>query len=170
MKLTLTSGSQRGLTLVELIVAGTIFTVIALSSAILFASVLKLGARSKLVEEIQREGDAAVAGMSRNLRDGVSLDTANSVLTGNPQALQIKLSNNQTRKYYVTGGQLHYINESGVDQNLLLPGTTVTSLTFTPASDTIGLQVISAQLTLSRTKAGQTQSLSFGSTINTRPQ
>ena len=70
----------------------------------------------------------------------------------------------------MTGGQLHYVNESGVDQNLLLPGTTVTSLTFTPASDTIGLQVITAQLTLSRTKAGQTQALSFGSTINTRPQ
>lgn len=161
---------QRGLTLVELLIAMSIFIVIALSSGILFASVLKLSAKSKLVEEIQREGDAVVANYARNLRDTVSVDTANSNFVTDPNTLQVRLSTDQTRKYVVTSGQLHYIGEDGVDQNLLLPGTTISSLTYTPASDSTGLQVVTIRLNLSRTKAGQTQTLNFGSTVSTRPQ
>jgi type II secretory pathway component PulJ len=161
---------QRGLSLVEVVIAATILIIVSIASAVIFSSVLKLSATSKLVEEIQREGDAVVAGFARNMRDTVSVDTNLSNFVTNPNALAMKTSGGQTRRYYVTGGQLHYVSESGQDQSLLQPGTTVTNLTFSPASDSTGLQVITVHLTLSRTKAGQTQQLEFGSTVNTRPQ
>jgi hypothetical protein len=156
--------------LIELLIAATIFIILAVASSVLFSTVLKLSASSKLVEEIQREGDAVVAGFSRNMRDTVSVDTNLSNFVTNPNALGMKTASGQTRRYFVTNGQLHYVSETGVDQSLLQPGTTVTNLTFTPASDSTGLQVITVRLVLSRTKAGQTQQLDFGSTINTRPQ
>lgn len=162
--------NQRGFSLVELLIAMTILIIISVASAIIFSATLKLSATSKLVEEIQREGDAVVAGFARNMRDTVSVDTNLSNFVTNPNALAMKTSSGQTRRYYATNGQLHYVNESGLDQSLLQPGTTVTNLTFTPASDSTGLQVVTVQMRLQRTKGGQTQQLDFGSTVNTRPQ
>jgi prepilin-type N-terminal cleavage/methylation domain-containing protein len=170
MSIRTTLRDERGLTLVELIIASTIFAIIAIASAILFSTVLKLSSTSKLVEEIQREGDAVVAGFARNMRDTVSVDTSLSNFVTNPNTLALKTSGGQTRRYYVLDGQLHYVDESGTDQSLLQPGTTVTNLVFATSSDSSGLQVVTVNLKLARTKAGQTQQLDFGSTINTRPQ
>lgn len=164
------ASDQRGFTLVELITAISIFMVVATASVILFIGVLQLRNKTKVVEEIQREGDSVVSHMSRNLRDAVAVDTANSNFSTDPNSIRVRLADNNFRRYYVTNNQLHYVSESGSDQLLQQPGTTVTSLTFKAGSDTTGLQVITARISLQRTKGNYSQTLTFGSTVNTRPQ
>lgn len=164
------AANQRGVTLIELIMAMTIFLIVITASVVLYTSVLKIDAKSKLVEEIQREGDSIVSHMSRNLRDIVAVDTANSNFSTQPNSIRVRLANNAYRRYYVSSGQLHFVSETGEDQLLQQPGTTVSTLTFKAGSDTTGLQVITATISLSRTKDGINETLSFNSTINTRPQ
>ncbi len=162
--------AHRGFTLIELLVAVSIFILLATLSATLLGSVLKTYASDKLTQDLQREADAALAHMSTNLKEATSYDSANSNLSTNPNSLAVKLSTNQGRRYYVTGSQLHYVNESGADENLLQPGTTVTSLTFEPTSEGTALKSVKIRGTLRRAKGGAVVTTDVGSTVGTRPQ
>lgn len=164
------AANQRGVTLIELLVAMMIFLIVIAAAVMLYTGVLKVDARTKLTEEIQREGDSIVSHMSRNFRDVVAVDTANSNLSTDPNSIRVRLADNSYRRYYVSSGQLHFVSEAGEDQLLQQPGTTVDSLTFEVGSDTNGLQVISTDISLTRTKNGVTETLEFDSTVNTRPQ
>lgn len=164
--------NQRGFSLIELLVAMSIFMVLLVASTTLYSGVLKVNLKDKANQDLQREGDAILSHMSRTLKEAVAVDTANSNFVTNPNVLQVKLVNPaQTRKYYVTGNQLHYVDESGTDTDLLSPGSTDISLTFTPTSDAAGSLVsIRINATLQRIRYGQTVTLPVGSTITTRPQ
>ncbi len=161
---------QRGLSLIELVVSIAVIAALITTSAVLFSVIIKVYAKDKVGQDLQREGDTVMASISQNIKEAVSVDQANSNFTNNPNTLTFRLSNNQTRKYYVSSGQLHYVNESGTDRVILQPGTSVSSLTFTADSDQVGLQVLGVNLGLSRTKYGQTVTYTLASTINTRPQ
>lgn len=161
---------QRGVTLVELLTAVTILAILLTASAVLYTSIVKIDARTKLTEEIQREGDAVVSHMSQNFRDAVAVDTAGSNFSTQPNSIRFRLADGNYRRYYVSSDQLHFVSESGNDQLLQQPGTTVEELSFKVGSDTTGLQVITATISLAREKDGASETLEFNSTVNTRPQ
>lgn len=164
------ANAHHGFTLIELLLAVSIFILLATLSATLLGSVLKTYASDKLTQDLQREADAVLAHMSTNLRVATVYDSANSNLATNPNSLAVKLSTNQGRRYYVTGSQLHYVNESGADENLLQPGTTVTSLIFEPTSENTALKSVKIRATLRRAKGGAVVTSDVGSTVGTRPQ
>ena len=163
---------SRGFTLVELVISVSIFMVLMLAAVTLYTTTLKTYLKDKITQDLQRENDAVLAHMTQNLREAVSVDTANSNFTANPNTLTVKLkTTGQSRKYYVTGNQLHYINEAGTDTNLLGPGTTATSLTMTPTSDANStLKSVKIRGTLSRTKNSLTSTLDLASSVSVRPQ
>lgn len=167
-------GRQRGVTLVELIVAVTIAVALIVSSGTLYATVIRVYIKDQINQDIQRESDGIVNQLSTNLRDAKTVNVAQSNFATNPNTLTVDVGTNQTRKYYVTGNQLHFVSEQGVDDLLLQPGTTVTSLTFTPTNITVDgqttLKSIAVAFTLSRTKNTQITTLSTTTTIGTRPQ
>lgn len=168
----MTSKRVGGFTLIELVVAMTIFIVIALASATLYGTIVKINLKNQVTQDVQREGDAIQAHFSQNLKSAVSVDTTNSNFVANPNTLTVKLSGGTTsRKYYVTSSQLHYIDENGTDTILVEPSTTVTSLTFATTSDANNnLKSIKISGTLSRTKNRQTGTYTIATTIDTRPQ
>lgn len=161
---------HRGFTIIELLIAVTIVIALALAAATLFASVLKLQVRDKLTQDLQREADAVSEHMSRNLKQAVSVDTVNSNFTTNPNTLTVKLENNQSRKYFVTGSQVHYVNESGTDENLQAPGSTTTSLTFEQSTANQVLQQIKIRGTLRRARGNTVITVDFGTSVSPRPQ
>jgi prepilin-type N-terminal cleavage/methylation domain-containing protein len=162
---------QAGFTLIELVVAMSIFVVLLLAAGVAYGNVVKLYTKDQLTQAIQRDGDSVLAHMSRNLREATAYDAPNSNLVTDPNTLQVRLLSGQTRKYYVASGQLHYVDEAGSDQSLLPPGTTVTSLTFTPAVDTDqALRSVKISATLRRARGTYATTLNIGSTITTRPQ
>lgn len=162
--------NERGISLVEIIVAVSIFVVVALASATLYATVIKVNLKDKLTQDLQREGDEVMAHMSRTLKEATRVDTANSNLTTNPNSLRVFLKSGAARRYYVAGNQVHYVAETGTDENLMAPGSSVTTLTFTPTSDGQDLKSVNVSATLSRTQNQQTVTLTVGTTVNTRPQ
>ncbi len=162
---------QAGLTLVELIVAIAIFSVILLATVSLYTTSLKTYVRDKATQDLQREGDAILAHMSRTIKEGTALDAANSNFTSNPNTLSFYINGTQKRKYYVSGSQIHYVDENNNDTDLMSPGSTDIALTFTPTSDTNGnLVAVRIQSTLQRVRYGISTTLNVGSTISTRPQ
>lgn len=163
---------QRGLTLIELVVAVTIFSVILTVCVTVFTSVLKQNAREKVTLDLQREADGILGNMALNLKEAISIDTANSNFVTDPHVLSVNMETaGQTRRYQVTGGQLHYIDTAGIDTNLMSPGTTVTSLTFTPTSSAENkLLTVKIRGTITRSKGGQTVTFPLSSSVNTRPQ
>jgi prepilin-type N-terminal cleavage/methylation domain-containing protein len=166
----MTVSGQRGFSLIELVIAVSIFLVLMLGSVTLYTTVLKTNLKDKITQDLQREADFVLASYSQNLREAVSVDAANSNFTINPHILQVNLLSGSNRRYYVTSSQLHYRNEAGVDQTLLQPGTTVSSLTYATTTGADGLKSISIQATLTRTQVRATVSVSIGTTVGTRPQ
>lgn len=168
----ISSKRQAGVTLIELIVAISIFIVLALASGTLYAMLSKVYLKNQVTQDIQREGDAVLAEMSRNIKEATQLDVVQSNLITNPNTLTVRLKSGSTRKYYVATGQLHYVDENGVDKALLEPGTTVTSLTYGVITGTDGLTLKSVSIngTLSRTKNRQTVNYPMVSSVEMRPQ
>lgn len=160
-----------GFTLIELIVAISIFMVLMLTATALYTTTLKTYLKDKVTQDLQREGDAILAHMSRNLKDVNNVDAANSNFTVNPNVLSVRLADNTSRKYYVSGNQLHFTDESGSTINLQSPGSTTASLTMAPTSDAASKLVsVKIRTTLRRVKYGNTINLDVGSTVSTRPQ
>lgn len=155
----------------ELIVAMSIFMVLLLAATVLYTTTLKTYLKDKVTQDLQREGDSILAHMSRNLKEAISVDTANTDVVTNPNVLTVRLLDNSSRKYYVTGNQIHYVGENGADVNLQSPNTTTVSLTMAPTVDAEGKLVsVRIRTTLRRIKFGNTVNLDVGSTIGTRPQ
>ena len=164
--------NQSGVTLIELLVGISILAIVLTAATSLYVMTLRTSLENKLVQELQREADAVQAHLSQNLKEAVAVDSANSNFTTNPNTLQVNLSaGGLTRRYYVTGQQLYYRNESGVDTNLLTPGTTITSFLVTPTSSaTNELVALQVRGTLQRARYGQTKQFTLGTTIHPRPQ
>ncbi len=162
-----------GLTLIELLVALSIFIIVALASAALYQTILKSYIKDRIVQDLQRESDLVLAHFSQNLKEATTYNTSLSNTSTNPNTLAVNLITNGTRKYYVSGGALRYTDENNNDTALTAPGTTVTSFTVSPTYNTSNANALSSvrvQGTLSRTKSNQTASLNFTTTITTRPQ
>ena len=162
--------NQRGMTLVELIVAVGIFVVVLLGSGLLYITVAQTYAKDKLTQDLQRDGDAVLAHMSRNLKEATGLVTnSGSSLTVN---IPTKPGFGNTRSYLVNSGQLVYRNEalSPIDENLLPPGTTATTLTYATTLDGTALKAIRITGTLSKTRGNKTVTLPITTTVIMRPQ
>lgn len=168
------SGSRRragGFTLIELLISVSIFLVLAVGAAALFTNILKIQVKDKLTQDAQRESDLVLDHMTRQLREGVRLEPFRANGTVNSTELAFRLKNNGLRRYYVSGGTLHYVSETGQDETLLAPGTGVYSYTWQPTSDASqNLQQITIRGTLSRTKGNVSVTVSGGTTVSTRPQ
>lgn len=165
------SSTQAGFTIIEILIAVTIFALLLTISVTSFAVIAKISAKNKLVQTLERDADAMEAHMTQNLKPAQQIDTATTNTTTNPNNLGVKITGNQVRRYYVTSGVLHYVSEAGADSTLLTPNTTVTALTYTTSTDATGnLTSVRIQGTLSRTSAGQTVTQSIATTVTMRPQ
>ena len=162
--------NQSGMSLIELIVAISIFVVVMLASSLLYTTVMQTYLKDKLTQDLQREGDAVLSHMSRNLKEATGLVTnSGSTLT---VMIPAKSGFGTTRSYLINNGQLIYRNEAltPVDENLLPPGSSATALSYTTTLDGASLKAIRVSATLSKTRGNRTVTLPIATTVIMRPQ
>ncbi|MDP9211970.1 MAG: hypothetical protein M3N59_01695 [bacterium] len=158
------------MTLVELIVAFSIFILLALAAATLYSIMLKTSLQDRLVQELQRDADGAAGHLSRHLKPASAVAAPTVCNAPNANALTVSLGGGQTRRYDLTDGQLRYTNESGQSDIILSPGTTVQGLSFFPTCEGGSLIAVQLDGSLHRSSGGESADLTLDTTITMRSQ
>ncbi|MEX1113089.1 MAG: prepilin-type N-terminal cleavage/methylation domain-containing protein [Patescibacteria group bacterium] len=161
---------QSGLTLIELIVAFSIFILLALAAATLYSIILKTSLQDRLVQELQRDVDAVSGHLSGHLKPAIGVASPTVCNVQNADALTVSLSGGQTRRYDISDNRIRYTDESGQSEVLLSPGTTVQDLSFFPTCTDGALAAVRVDGSLRRSSGGESADLMLDTTITTRSQ
>jgi type II secretory pathway pseudopilin PulG len=162
--------SRAGMSVIELVVAMTIFVLLALAAGSLFGTVVKTSNKDRLTQEVQRDGDAVLAQMSRKLKDATTVVPPSLCNATNTNVLSVLVPPAQTRTYDITANQIRYTEGLNPPEILQPPNSTIQSMTFVTTCSGVELKSIQLTANLRRTKGTTNVDLTVKSTVNPRPQ
>lgn len=170
-------GSQKGFTLVEMIIYVAFFAVLSVLSINATILVMKSFYTLRINQSISQSATTALERMSREIRNAYDIDTLNTTPLTSPGRLTLMTKTDAgaltTAEFYVTAGNQINMKVGGVDKGSLMTKTvTATNLVFrlittTNASTTIS-KAVKIEMTLrdSRdTRSGFTKTVKFYDTI-----
>ncbi|MEX2043324.1 MAG: prepilin-type N-terminal cleavage/methylation domain-containing protein [Patescibacteria group bacterium] len=159
---------QSGFTLIELIVAVTIFILLILAAGTLYVTVVRQQVDDRLTQSLQRESDRVTAHLERNVAEatgvaGVSACNVESVD-------QITLATDGGPVTYQRNGAQVEFGKGGAVENLLSPSVSASGVRFFPTCDGTALVALRFEATLAKSAAGQTETVDISTSVGTRPQ
>ncbi|HEY8108819.1 MAG TPA: type II secretion system protein [Patescibacteria group bacterium] len=159
---------QSGLTLVELLVAISILTLLILAAGTLYVTVIRQQVGDRLVQNLQREVDRMTAHVERNV--ATSTEVSGST-TCNLQATdRIDLDSPDGMLSYQRNGSRLEFSKAGSIEEVSSPGIAVSGVRFFPTCDGTRLVSVKFEATLTKSAGGQTKTTSISTTTGTRPQ
>lgn len=129
--------NKKGFTLVELIVAVFIFSVLVTIAGGSFVSALSLQRRALNIKKVEENGRFILELMSRELRVANPINTANNSCPANASAISFQHPVNGLVQYSLSGSQVHR-NVGGADTIISNPDIEVSRLVFCVSGNTAG--------------------------------
>lgn len=160
--------SQSGVTLIELLIAISIFVLLFLAAATLYATVLRQQVDDRLVQSLQRESERVTGHLEQNVPGTTGV--AGSSVCNSENVDQIALAApDGPVAYQRNGGQIEF-SGGGATENLVSPGVTASNVRFFPTCDGTKLVSLRFQATLTKSASGKTRTTDISTSIGTRPQ
>lgn len=158
--------TQRGYSLIELLIYIALFTVLSLVLIRSLITVMRTYATAHAYRTVQHTGTLIMDRVTREIRDATSI-SASSVYGANPGTLILTgtddANNPHTVTFGVTSNKVRITDTTGTTGDLSSSDVTVTSLVFRQITTTVGSGV-KIELTL-QTASGYQTSASFYQTV-----
>lgn len=164
--------SQKGFTLVEMIIYVALFAVISILAVNATIMVMRAFYSLRINQSISQSATTALERMSREIRNSYSVDTVNSTFITSPGHLILMTKDGlgalTTAEFYTTAGSQINMKIGGVEQGSLMTNTVVaTNLVFSYISNA-NSKAIKVQMTLRDlrdTRSGFTKEVKYYDTI-----
>ncbi len=159
---------QKGYSLVEMLIYLAIFTIMSIAVINSFIVIMSSFTTTRTNRDLLESGSTAMERMSREIRQAISVDVANSTLGTNSGLLQLNSTNNSGNvtvvKFNVLNGNLNLSQDGVLFDNLLGQNISTTNLIFRRIATTKG-EAIKIELTLQDTKSKNLKTANFYNTI-----
>lgn len=159
---------NKGFSLVEIVVYIGIFSVI--STAIITSSVVVISSfsRTRSTQNMIEASSVVMERLTREIRQGSSVDIGNSVLGSNPGVLQLNSidsdGNNRVVKFVIENGALNIYQNGTLIDNLLGRNVSVGNLIFRKISTGTG-EAVKIELNLNSSNVSSPLSVNFYDTV-----
>lgn len=159
---------QSGFTLIELVVAISIFVLLILAAGTLYVTVIRQQVGDRLVQSLQRESDRVTAHVERNVAEATGV-TGGSLCNVESVDLITVATPEGPATYRRNGPQIEF-TRGGVTEDLLSPGINAANVRFFPTCDGTELVTLRFKASLSKSASGQSKTTDISTSIGTRPQ
>lgn len=152
-----------GFTLIEMLVAVAILGTVGLISTQIFFTTLRGASKSDIIREVKQNGDYALTGMERMIRNAVSVTSCFA------SSLTIKNPDNNTTTFSLTSGQIAS-NGASLTNNLKVTVTSSSLFTCTLIAGKPDVVNISFTVAQKDAAAGaeETSTMNFQTTVSLR--